>query len=74
MQKITSEEQHEDSDKELIDYLIKSIYAIREYTKDDTYGKNVLAKLTTGNPTSVELLSYKVTIQDRLATYKIEVK
>ena len=74
MQKITSEEQHEDSDKELIDYLIKSIYAIREYTKDDTYGKNVLAKLTTGNPTSVELLSYKVAIQDRLTTYKIEVK
>ena len=64
--KVVTNEQHEDGDKEDIDFIIDSIYLIREKTENKTYGSQVLDILQKGNPTSDDVLSYKLTIQNRL--------
>ena len=64
--KVVTNEQHEESDKEDVDFIIDSIYLVRENTENKTYGSQVLEFLQKGNPTSADILAYKLKIQNKL--------
>jgi len=70
--KVVSEKQQEDTDKEDIDFIVDSIYRIRAIKQDDNYGAKTLKDIQENDVDSATILSYKLSIQNRLKELGVE--